>query len=502
MGKAKSEATTIRLSPETAWGVAPGAGGWVRTGVNPGGITDWESKNTYVERDPLSTYAAREKGDLVGRTVEPKLTHDLVKDWIDLHAAPVFRCAAKHNGGTGQRLYHITAVVDGGVGADSFSVAANGAITAGRLVRARGLANAQNNATFVVAAGSDADSINVPTGSLVAEAAPPANATVEVCGVQGAAGDIKIDGTGNLTSVALDFTTLGLVVGQGLIIGGSAVGTQFDSIGQQRAWIKSIAANLIELEDRSWTVGALDNGGGKTIRLGFGSWYRNVPIDHADYLEPSLYGEKEELGPGTANAAIYTYASGLGVKTFEIDAPLESKIVTTVGYVGKDIPDPVLVANRAVGAANAFTPLAVALIDTASDTKKVRLMDSNGELVTEVNSYKLTFENNIKARKVQGSIGAADLLYGKFEPTLTMEVYFTDWQQAKAMNDDRDLRWDAYHANLQVGLWWRMPYCAARGGSRSYPANDAVMISMEVPGFRDPLTNVVASLMIFPDPVL
>src|SRR5437016_1921993 len=100
MGKAKSEATTIRLAPEAAWGVNPGAGSWVRVGVNPGGITDWESKNTYVERDPLSTYASREKGDLVGRTVEPKLTHDLNKDWIELHAAPIFRCAAKHNGGT------------------------------------------------------------------------------------------------------------------------------------------------------------------------------------------------------------------------------------------------------------------------------------------------------------------------------------------------------------------------------------------------------------------
>lgn len=491
MGKAKSEATTVRLGSEAAWGTAPGAGAWTRTGVNPGGITDWYSKNTYVERDPLSTYASREKGDLVGRVVEPKLTHDLNKDWIDLHAGPIFRCVAKHGGNKGQSLYRPTAVT-----ATGYTVPANGDLTQGLLVRARGFATAANNGVKVVGAASIGT--EVKTAGLTAEAAPPANVTLEVCGVEGGAGDIQINAGNHLISTVLDFTTLGLNVGQGIIVGGSAAANQFATIaGQGRAFIKSIAANLIELEDHSWTVAGADAGGGKTIRLGFSRWYRNVPIDHADYLEPSLHGELEELGPGTANAAIYTYAEGLGVKTFEIDAPLEAKIVTTVGYVGKNIGDPVLVANRNAGAAAAYAPQAIALIDTASDTKKVRLFEASGELVGEVNSYKLSFENNIKARKVQGSIGAQDLIYGKFEPNLTMEAYFTNWDQAKALNDNRDLKWDAYHANHQVGLWWRMPYVALRSGARSYPANDAVMISCDVPGFRDPTTNVVASLSVF-----
>ncbi len=502
MGKAKSEATTIRLAKEASWGTNPGAGTYTRVGVNPGGITDWESKNTYVERDPLSTYAAREKGDLVGRTVEPKLTHDLVKDWIELHADAIFRCAAKHNGGTGVRLFRPTAAVDGAASNDSFTVAASGAIADGILFRTRGFANDANNGTFVAAGTSTSTSIKVATGTLVAEASPPANVTLEICGVQGAEDDYEIDASGDLICTSGDFTTMGLVAGQELLIGGSATATQFATIaGQGRATIVLVAAKKITLADQTWTPTA-DDGADKTIRLGFGSYYRNVPIDHADYLEPSLHGEKEEIGPGTANAAIYTEALGLGVKTFEIDSPLESKIVTTVSYVGKNIPDPVLTADRITGPSTAFAPLAIALIDTASDTKEVRLMDATGNLVAEINSYKLTFENNVKARKVQGSIGAVDLLYGKFEPGLTVEAYFTDWEQAKALNDDRDLRFNAYHENGQVGLCWRMPYTALRGGARSYPANDAVMISLEAPGFRDPDTNVVASLTLFPDPTL
>lgn len=497
MGNAKSEATSVRLGPETAWGVAPGAGAWTLTGVNPGGITDWFSKNTYVERDPLSKYASREKGDLVGRMVEPKLTHDLVKDWLDLHAGPVFRAVTKHGGNTNQSLYRPTAAVDGGAGVDSFTVPSNGGLIAGLLIRTRGFVNAANNGTFVVAAGSAALAVNVPTGTLVAEAAAPSNATLEVCGVQGAASDLTISAAGHLTSTVLNLTTLGLSVGQGIIIGGAAAGTRFDSIGQQRAFIKSIAAGLIELEDRTWTVGAQDLGAGKTIRIGFTRFFRNVPIDSADYLEQWLHGELEELGPGTANAAIYTRGEGLGVKTFEISAPLEAKIVSTVSYVGKNIGDPVLAANRVVGPSTAYSPQAVALIDTASDTKKIRLLDSAGELAADINSWTLTFDNNITPLKVQGDIAAKDLIFGKFDVNLTMQAYFSNWDQARALNDNRDLRWDAYNANHQVGVWWRMPYCALRNGSRSYPANSVVTIDMGVPGFRDPFTNIVASLSVF-----
>lgn len=498
MAKAKTEATSVRLGLEAAWGTAPGVGAWVQTGVNPGGITDWYSKNTYVERDPLSPYASREKGDLVGRTVDPRLTHDLVKDWMDLHAGPVFRVVAKHAGNTGQSTYKPTAAVDGGAGADSYDVAANGALTAGLLVRVRGFANAANNGLFVVAAGSDADSINVPTGSLVAEAPAPANALLEVAGVQGAGDDYELDAAGDLICTAGDFTTMGLSVGQGIIIGDTIANTAFASIGaRQGAFIKAIAAKKLTLEHRTWTPGGADDGNGKTIRVFFTRFWRNVPIAHADYREPSLHGELEELGPGTADAAIYTYAEGLAPNTFELSAPLEGKIVTTVSYVGKNIPDPVLVADRSAGAAAALAPLAIALIDTASDTKRVRLHDANGILAADINNFTLTFTNNITPLKKHGQIEAESLIYGKFDVNLAMQAYFTNWDAAKALNDNRDLAWDAFHANHQTGYWWRLPYCALRGGARSYPANSVVTIDMGIPGFRDPNTNVVASMSEF-----
>lgn len=491
MGKAKAEATTVLLAPEAAYGVAPGAGFWQQTGVNPGGITDWIPKFKTVERDPLSKYASREKGDNVGLDVEPKLTHDLNKEWGDLHWPSVFRVVPKHAGNKGQSVYRPTAVT-----ATGYTVPANGDLTAKLLIYARGFATAANNGLKPVAAASAA--LEIKAAGLVVEAAPPANAMVEVAGVQGATGDYQLDANGDLICTAGNFTTMGLQVGEAIVIGGTAANTFFPLVGSKvRAVIKTIAALKLTLEDRSWTVGAAENGAGKDIQVFFSQFFRNVPIDHADYLEQSLHGELEEIGPGTANTATYTYAKGLGVKTFEIDAPLESKIVSTVSYVGKDIPDPVLVAGRVAGPSVAFAPLAAALIDTATDLKKVRLLDSTGELVAEINSWKLTFESNLKGRKVQGDFGTKDLIYGKCEPSVSMEAYYTDFNATKALRDNRDLRWDAFVQNHQVGLYFRMPNVALRNGPRSYGANEAVMITCDVPGFRDPATNVVISLTVF-----
>jgi hypothetical protein len=493
MGKTKAEASTIRLSAEATFGTNPAAGYQI-CGVEPGGIQDWLAKNKYVERDPLSVYAAMEKGDIVGLDVEPKLVHDFIGDWIDLHAGPIFRAVTKHAGNKGQSAYRFTAVT-----ATGYTVPANGDLAQNTVIYAYGSQTAANNGLHVVGSGSVGT--ETKTAGLVVDAAPNANALFEVAGWQASvAADIKMDANGNLTSTADDFTTMGLNVGQMIKIGGSTAGTQFaTAVYNGFAYVKAIAAHLLTLEDRSWTVGSADAAAGKTVQLLFTRFDRNVPINHADYLEPSLHGELEEIGPGTANAATYTEAKGLGVKSFEINAPLENKIVTTVNYVGTQVPNPVLAGSRIAGPSTAYAPLKAALFDTASDLKSIRLFDATTgtSLVAEINTWKLTFESNVTARKVQATLGTFDLVYGKFTPKLTMEIYYTDYNVQIALNDNRDLRWDARMSNGQGGYAFRMPLVGLRGGPRTYPANGIVTLNCEVPGFRDPNTNVVCSMSTF-----
>jgi hypothetical protein len=490
--KVLSEASSVVMGLETALGTAP-TSGQVLFQPNPGGIIGWTPKLKTVERDPLSKYASREKGDNVGLDAEPQLVQDLNKDLVDHFGTAMFRTNAKHAGNKGQSLYRPTAVT-----ATGYTVPALGDLTQGLLIFARGFNTAANNGLKVVGAASIGTEIK--TSGLTAEAAPPSNVTVGVAGVQGASGDVQFNGSGNIITTILDLTTLGLQVGQRIKIGGTAANTAFANFPLYNgdAEISAIAANLLTLKNHSWTPGAADNGAGKTIQLFFSRFYRNRSLDDADYLEPAHHGELEEIDAATnGTVPTYTYAIGCALKTFEINAPLEDKIVATLSFCALDIADPVLTASRKAGFSTAYAPQASALIDTATDTKRVQLIDSTGALVAEVNSWKLTLEHGTKPRKVQGTFGAIDHTYGKYEPTVSMEAYFVDYAQTKAVRDNRDLRFNAWMYNHQVGFFWNLPYVSLRGGDKQYAQNEPVMISFDVPGFRDPTNNIVQSLSVF-----
>jgi len=494
MTKVLSEAVTLLLAPESSFGTQP-TSGWVQVQPNPGGIQDWVSKFQTVERDPLSKYATMEKGEVVGLDGTPKITHDLTKDLVDIIATSIFRSAAKHAGNKGQSLYRPTAVTSTG-----YTVAALGDLTAGLLIHAKGFATAANNGLKVVAAASTATEIKA-SGLTAETVATSTGATVEVAGVQGDSGDIQFNSSGNLISTTLDFTTLGLNVGQTIKVGDGDAANSFATTAYNgRARIVSIAANLITLEHHTWTPGSADNGSGKTIRLLFSRWYRNVSLDHADYLEPTLHGELEELGAGAGGVATYTYASGMALKTLELDAPLESKITATMTFCAQDIDDPVLAASRATGADSPRRPMAANLYQTSSGlvgAPRFVIDSSSTNLTTEVNSWKWTMEHNIKPRDIQGTLGAVDMDYGKVQPSLSMEVYYNTSGIPVTLRANDSCWFDVCMRNADGAFHIDMPLVAARGGARTYAANTAVMCSLDVPGFRDPTTNIVSSLSVF-----
>ncbi len=505
--KVLSELATVRMALEAAGtpGTAPSTL-WTQLQPNPGGIQNFEPVFDTVERDPLSKYFSDEKGDNVGLRAEPKIVHDWNKDLMDLVATSMFRTNAKHPGGTALSFFRPTVVVDGGGSDDSYTVAASGDLAAGRLIFARGFGTtaaqiAANNGLKVVVA-STGTAIKVATASLVAEASAPANATIDVVGVRGASADIVLTSGGNLTSTLLDFTTLNLVRGMAIIIGGEATANRFAEYSQTTPLVAYVAAtptaNLITLEQHNFTVASGGAGTAKLIDLYFGRYFQNRPGDDADYIEPTLHAELEDIDAGTSGTVpTYTYLEGLALKTIELNAPLKSKIVATIAFCGLNIEDPVLTASRVSGPSTAFAPLATALFDTSTDLEDVRLVDANGALIAEINSWKLTIDNNVKPREVQGTFGAVDHIYGKFRPRVTMEAYFNDKDQTVALRDNRDMQWRCFIGNHQGGFCLRMPYAALRGGSKAYAANEAVMLSCEIPGFRDPATNVVASMTVF-----
>lgn len=505
MTTAKAEGTGFLVSREAegARGI-PLATGWFKLQPNPGGIQGTTPDFVDVNRDPLSTFATDEKGDHVGLDAKITVIHDLNKDLIDRFGEGWTRSIPKSAVTT---IFYPTAAVDGGGGSDSFTVAAGGAaILDGMLFMVRGPANAANRGVFVANGTSTGIAVKVATATLVAEAfAVAGSVSLEQCGVQGIADDIKLDASGNLTSTTLDFTTLGLLDGHQIKIGDDAAGTRFslvsDTYNGYATVSGAVTAHLITLKWHTWTPAAADAGTGKTIRLFYGRLLRNVATDHAtDYIEPSWTGEKQDNGVGTANAAVFTVLKGMTINTVSIQMAVKSKIVVTHNFVGMDITSPTLVASRIAGPSAAYPALATEMFDTSNDLIlcKVYSNDDQALLIAEVNSATLSIDHGVTPLDQLATFGAAGMNFGKIRPKVAMEIQYARHTVPIAQRANTSCRWSAIMRNGQAGITFHIPGCRLTGGQMTYAGNLPVMMALEMPAHRDPTTNQVLVVNVMP----
>lgn len=200
----------------------------------------------------------------------------------------------------------------------------------GHLVRFSGMGVAGNNGVFRCTTAS----ATVPrfVGSGITNETPPAGARVKVVGFQGTSGDITATATG-LGSTALDFTTLGLSVGDWIKIGGSNAGTRFATAALNGvARIAAIGVTALTLDNRptGWTT---DVGSSKTISVWIGDTLVNGTTQIGQTIERGLL----DVSGGTTE---YTPYVGQVVSEWSFRAGANAPIETSVRFDGLGVTTP------------------------------------------------------------------------------------------------------------------------------------------------------------------
>jgi hypothetical protein len=501
MSNVLTEGTNLACAREASFGVQP-TGGWFNLRPNDHGDIGSSIKKT--SRTPITSRRQVFRPIVTDLDSGVPYKADITIDDLDNFMEGIFCAVVKHSGGTGVSKFRPTAVVDGGVAADEYTVAAGGALPANTLIVARGFQNALNNGLKVVVATSGNTAIKVATGSLVAEVVPAAplsysNPTVEVAGVQGASGDIGADASGNLTSTANIWTTVGLNVGQWIRLGDLPSGAAFAFANTAYvgfARVRAIAAGLLTLERRQWTVGAADTGVGKTIRVFFTSWCRNVALTHADFVKPSYAFEIVYPDLNSPGVAEYEYPLGNVLDEAKFELPLTSKATMELTFVGTNTPDPV--TSRATGADAALDPVTELALSTATDVPLLQIqnVDESG-LTTEFKSLTLSFKNNATPEKVIGTLGANRINAGRFEVMIDAEVIFTSSQVVKAIRDNRRVSLGCALSNADFGAFIDVIAMDMSEADREFPTNQSVKLKVKSTGFYDPQLQSTASISKF-----
>lgn len=483
MSLSKSEAAGVLIAPETigSLGVQPTTG-WRTLQPDQDQITDFYLNIKTVAPSPISVERQMQAPVIVDADASPKLQQDLTGDLLNDIGEGIVLAKAKHNGGTGQSFFIPTSA-----STTDYVVTALGALPAGTLVKGTGWVNAANNGLRVVGASSTGISIKV-TGGVAETPGSAYLATVEVAGFRGASGDIKLDVNGNLTSTVADFTTMGLVAGQWIYVGG-VPGSAFAFATSGYSGFAKIAitptANLITLARRAWTVGAADTGTGKTIDLYFCRWLRNVSTTDADYQEQSYQMELSLSGIGGGGATEYVYAAGQMVGMFELDAPLASLVKTTISFIGTNVTDPS--TSRATGASTAPVSVAIDRFNTSTTEPYIKFANAATEasVSTDIASWKLSMDNGITGQKQHGTLGPKRLIVGKLNVTMDLEVVVTQDDAIKACTANTTLTFGAGLRSTTGGVFVDVPSLKFTGAVPKFPANGAVMISPKAGAFVD-----------------
>lgn len=506
MGRVTTNSLALAAARESSLGTLPGSPVWRL--LEPNTINQFGTTITKVARNPISQSRQRRKGiitDLDSAVeFEADLTLSVFRDYMEgfcfsqAIGAPVFLPSAVTSG-----AFTVPAVSAANAGKLIFGATAADAVS---LLYARGAATAANNGLFTLAAAvaTSATSITVTGGAVAETLSATMDVELAVAGVRGAAGDLEINSDGDLISTALDFTDLGLNVGQWVHVGGVDVTNRFfEEANYGFARIAAIEANKLTLERRGDTFvtddGTDTGSGGTALRIDilFGQWVRNVPVGHTDYLEISTQFEMESPNLGTAGADMYEYAMGNYHDTVSINIPLTEKATITYGFVGTDTTDPTV--SRATNAADAKEPSETAAFGTSSDIARLvaHKVDETG-ITTDFKSLTVTLTNNVSPEKVIGQLGAKYMNAGNFEADIETQVLFTDPAVPAAIRANTTLGLYFALRNDDGGALCDFPAGTFDGGGREFPENQTVLMNTTFAGFEDPALGYTFSVSLFP----
>src|SRR5579883_2849505 len=282
---------------------------------------------------------------------------------------------------------------------------------ASQLVRFTGFAG--NSGVFNCTTGSATVPALAGSG-ITDEAIPPGTARLKVVGFQGGSGDITATSTG-LGSTTLDFTTLGLTVGEWLKVGGTAAGTKF-ATAANNDWVRltAIAAHALTFDNlpSGWSV---DAGAGKTISV----W---MP----DYIKNGTSMQSLSIERGFLDQVTPTYIlqKGMVVDKMSVKIDAKQKITGSFDFLGMSGSQSQ--ASVAGSTSAAPDPSTYPVMAASANVGRVGFNGASLASPNFVKSFDIELANNLAVIEAVDSPSPVSISSGSCDISVTLETYFGD----------------------------------------------------------------------------
>lgn len=304
----------------------------------------------------------------------------------------------------------------------------------------------------------------------------------------GASGDIKFASASNiysLTATAGDFTTLGLVEGEWIFVGGDNPNERFDTAGAFYARVSKIEAKKLTFDNGTFKAGlSADAGAGKTIKIFMGAVLKNERT--TDLIKRKSYCFERTLGKDlSTNQKQAEYISGAVLGEFSLEAKQGEMLKADLSFTAtnNEYRTGALLSDGKLTAS-----LAESGINTTSDIRSIRLslVDDTNSTSTPLFAYvteaSVEVNNNLSENKALGTFGAIDVSAGNFEVSGKTTAYFTTVQAIEAVRKNADVGLYALFATKQKGFIFDIPLVGLGGGTLNVEKDNPITLELEASG--------------------
>lgn len=462
--KIDSNITGLRFAEEARIKELPTGAVWYP--LEPNSYSDFGGQISTVARNPINPSRQRKKGVTTDLEASGGFAQDITQTNLTRLLQGFLFADIREKLSTAPM--NGTAVALSATTATAYKATAGLAdFAAGDLVVASGFNQASNNGLKHVTAAT-ATTLTV-TEALVVET-PPVGAKLQRIGFAFGAAEIDVDTSGSYprlsrVSGTKDLTTLGLIAGEWVFIGGDDAAHTFSNAANSGfARVRDVAATYIEFDKTAQTMTS-ETGTGKSIRLFFG----NVIKNEADpaLIKRRSYQLERTLGQD-ANGVMSEYLVGAVANEMSIQVQQADKVTAELSFVAVDNEQrdgtagvkagsrPNLVDSPAFNTSSDFSRIKMHLI-TAGNAAPNPLFAFLTELT-------LSISNNVSANKAVAVLGAFDVSAGTFAVSGNVTAYFADIAAVQAVRNNADVALDLALVKNNAGMVWDIPLIALGEG--------------------------------------
>lgn len=483
MDKIESNLTGLRYAEEQTIKVLPGVGGadavWYP--LEPNSYTDFGGEITTVKRNPITASRQNKKGSATGVNASGGFAQDLTESNTTRLLQGFFFADAREKATTAS-LKAARIPITGVTAADDEYAAASGlgGFKVSALALASGFAIAANNGLKKVSAATATD-VGVAQ-PLTDEAAPPATAQLETVGFEFATGDASLSANGNklrLNSVAVNMTTLGLIPGEWVYLGGDGTTNRFGDDKHGFCRVGAIATGYLEF-DKSDFDAVVDAGAGKAIQLFFGIFIQNESV--RSLIKRRTYHVERTLDQDD-DGEMAEYLIGAVPNELTLNFPQEDKVTVDMSFMALDnmqrdgtqglLPGtrPDIVEAECFNTSLNFSRIKLSVLDNENSNPV--------PLAAYLQDIKLSINNGATANKALGVFGGFEVSVGNFDVSGSVQAYFNGMDATRAVRNNTSCTLDVAIVKDGIGMVFDLPLITLGNGRLSVEADTPVMLPLD-----------------------